>query len=165
MYAGVHSTVAFASSNGCRRSPTAISQSSVTRQISGVSQVEAARLVDGRQHRQVVDLSELEVLLARPGRDVDDARALLERDLVPGDDAVLDLAAGAEVVEGAAVAKADELLAECAGGEPLVRIPGDRDPLAVLPPTVLRVGLHRRRDVRGQCPGRRRPDHERLVER
>ena len=38
MYAGVHSTVAFASSSGWRSSSTEISQSSVTRQISGVSQ-------------------------------------------------------------------------------------------------------------------------------
>ena len=38
MYSGVHSTVAFASSNGCRSSSTEISQSSVTRQMSGVSQ-------------------------------------------------------------------------------------------------------------------------------
>ena len=38
MYAGVHSTVAFASSSCCRSSSTAMSQSSVTRQMSGVSQ-------------------------------------------------------------------------------------------------------------------------------
>ena len=38
MYAGVHSTVAFASSSGSRSSSTEISQSSVTRQMSGVSQ-------------------------------------------------------------------------------------------------------------------------------
>ena len=38
MYAGVHSTVAFGVEERCRSSSTAISQSSVTRQISGVSQ-------------------------------------------------------------------------------------------------------------------------------
>ena len=38
MYAGVHSTVAFASSSGCRSSSTAMNQSSVTRKMSGVSQ-------------------------------------------------------------------------------------------------------------------------------
>ena len=37
-----------------------------------VAVVEAARLVDGRQHREVVDPAELEVLLARAGSDVDD---------------------------------------------------------------------------------------------
>ena len=38
MYAGVHSTVAFDVEELGRRSSTAMSQSSVTRQISGVSQ-------------------------------------------------------------------------------------------------------------------------------
>jgi hypothetical protein len=37
-----------------------------------------------------VDLAELEVLAAGAGRDVDDPAPLLERDLVPRDDAVLD---------------------------------------------------------------------------
>jgi hypothetical protein len=110
-----------------------------------------------------VDEAELEVLLAGAGRDVDDARPLLEGDLVPGNDPVVDLAAGAEVVERTAVANADELLAEGMPGEALVRIPRDGDPLAVLAPPVLGVGLDRRRDVRRQRPGRRRPDHEGLV--
>ena len=38
MYAGVHSTVALASRRGWRTSSTPMSQSSVTRQMSGVSQ-------------------------------------------------------------------------------------------------------------------------------
>ena len=38
MYAGVHSTVAFASSSGWRSSSTAMNQSSESRKISGVWQ-------------------------------------------------------------------------------------------------------------------------------
>ena len=38
MYAGVHSTVAFASSSGCLSSSTARNQSSEIRKMSGVSQ-------------------------------------------------------------------------------------------------------------------------------
>ena len=128
-----------------------------------VGVVEPPGLVDRREHRQVVDAAELEVLLARAGRDVDDARPLLERDLVPGDDPVLDLAAGAELVERAAVAKPDELLAADAAHEALVGVPGDRDPFAVLAQPVLGVGLDRRGDVRRQRPGRRRPDDDGLA--
>ena len=54
--------------------------------------VEAPGLVHRRQDRQVVHARELEVLGAAAGRDVDDPRALLERDLVPRDHAVLDRA-------------------------------------------------------------------------
>ena len=49
------------------------------------------RLVDRREHRQAVHARELEVLGARARRDVDDAGALLERDLVPRDHAVRDV--------------------------------------------------------------------------
>src|SRR5262249_59697766 len=73
--------------------------------------VEAAGLVDRRQHGQAELAAELEVLAAAAGRDVHDPRAFLERDLVPGDDAVLDRPARPEVVERAAVAETDELLA------------------------------------------------------
>ena len=62
--------------------------------------VEAARLVHRREHREVVEETELEVLLAGTGRDVDDARPLLERDLVPRNDPVLDLAAGPRSSKG-----------------------------------------------------------------
>ena len=41
--------------------------------------------------------------------------------------------------------------------------PGDHHPLAVLAQPVLLLGMHRGRDVRGQRPRRRRPDHERLA--
>ena len=125
--------------------------------------VEAARLVDRHQHRQVVDPPQLEVLLARSGRDVDDPGAVLERDVAPGDDAMLDVRAGAELVERACVAPADELLAAPTLDERLLRIPPGSDPLPVLAPAVLGLGLHRRRHVRRQRPRRRRPDHERLA--
>ena len=71
--------------------------------------VETARLVHRREHREVVEEAELEVLLAGARCDVDDAGSLLERDLVPRDDPVVDLAARAEVVERTAVAKTHEL--------------------------------------------------------
>ena len=128
-----------------------------------VGVVEPPGLVDGREHRQVVDPPELEVLLARAGRDVDDSRPLLQRDLVPGDDSVLDLAAGAELVERAAVREPDELLAENAADEALFGVPGDRDPFAALTHPVLGVGLDRGGDVRRERPGRRRPDHDGLA--
>ena len=53
--------------------------------------VEDAGLVDRHEHRQLVHAAQLEVLGARARRDVDDARALVERDVVPRDDAVLDV--------------------------------------------------------------------------
>ena len=48
-----------------------------------------ADLVERRDDRQAQRLAELVVLRAAAGRDVDDARALVLADLVPGDDAVL----------------------------------------------------------------------------
>ena len=74
-----------------------------------------------------------------------------------------DLAAGAELVERAAVREPDELLAEDAADEALVGVPGDRDPFAALTQAVLGVGLDRSGDVRRQRPGRRRPDHDGLA--
>ena len=65
---------------------------------------------------------------------------------------------------GPLVAQADELrAAHDARAKRLVGIAGDGDPLAVLAPAVLGVGLDRRGDVRRQRPRRRRPDHERLA--
>ena len=90
--------------------------------------IEAARLVDRHQHRQVVDPPELEVLLARSGRDVDDPGAVLEGDVGPRDHAMLDRRARAELVERPGVAPADELLAALALVERLVRIRARRRP-------------------------------------
>ena len=124
--------------------------------------VEPARLVDRRQHRQAERPAELEVLAAAAGRDMDDAGALLERDLVPGDDLVLDRRAGAEVVERPAIAEPDELLAAHTLLEALVRVARDGDPLAVLAQPVLRIGMHGGGDVGRQRPRRRRPDDDRF---
>ena len=74
-----------------------------------VGVVEATRLVDRREHGELVDSAELEVLLSGARGDVDDAASLLERDLVPRDDAMVDLSARAEVVERPAIPEADEL--------------------------------------------------------
>ena len=76
-----------------------------------VAGVDAAALVDRHEHRQVVDLRELEVLGAGARGDVDDPAALVERDLVPGDDAVHDPLLRREVVERPRVLEPDELLA------------------------------------------------------
>jgi hypothetical protein len=75
---------------------------------------------------------------------------------------VLDRAAGAQVVERAAVAEPHELLAPHEAVEPLVGIPRDRDPLAVLAQSVLGGGPHGRGDVRRERPRRRRPDDKRF---
>ena len=81
-----------------------------------VAVVEAARLVDGREHREIVDPAELEVLLTRAGSDVDDPGAILERDVVPRDDAVLDACGRRKVVERPPVRPPDELGSlPCAG--------------------------------------------------
>ena len=94
---------------------------------------------------------------------MDDAGPLLERDLVPGDHAMLDLSSGAEVVERASIAEADELLPWDDPRERLLGITRDGDPLAVLAQAVLRVLLDRGRDVGRQRPRCGRPDHERLA--
>src|SRR3954447_13216845 len=57
------------------------------------------RLVDGHDHRQVVLTPELEVLVATAGGDVDDAGALVERDVLPRDYAVLDARRRRQLVE------------------------------------------------------------------
>ncbi len=124
---------------------------------------EAAGFVNRHQHRQVVDLAELEVLLPGAGRDVDDPGPLVERDVLPRDHAMLHLRAGPELVERARVAPADELLTALQLHEFLVGVPGPSNPFTVVAPAVLGVRLDRGGNVRRQRPRRRRPDHERLV--
>ncbi len=125
--------------------------------------VEPTRLVDRREHREILRLRELEVLAAAARSDVDDAGALVHRHVLPRDHAMLDRRARRQVVEWAAVAPTDELRA----AQPLdVGVVGeelDGHPLAVLPATVLLLGMDGRRDVRGQRPRRRRPDDDRLA--
>ncbi len=110
-----------------------------------------------------MDAGQLEVLGAAAGGDVDDPRALLDRDLVPIDHAVLHLCARGERVERPLVAKADERRSRHDLREPLVGVARGHHPLAVLAPAVLRLGVDRGRDVRRERPGCRRPDHERLA--
>ena len=121
---------------------------------------EAAGLVDRRQHRQAVHARELEVLGTRARRDVDDPGALVERDLVPGDDAMPDPFLGGEVVERPVVLEPDQVLAleDVVVVAPLLGQP----PAAVAQP-VLGVRLDGRGDVCGQRPRRRRPDDQRLA--
>ena len=122
--------------------------------------VEAPRLVDRLHDLEPVHLRELEVLVSAAGRDVDDARALVERDLVPRNDAMLDLG---DVVERAAVRPADELRPRPPFLECLVRVAADRDPLPVRAAAVLRLRVDRGRDVGRERPRRRRPDDEVLA--
>jgi len=134
---------------------------------------EEARLVHGDDHGQLLAASDLEVLGAAAGGDVDDSRALVEADLGVGHDAVDDLGLCRQIVEARGVRTADQLLAADAADDPRV---GSEDGAAALlghevalaadlHPDVLRVGLDCRGDVRGQRPGRRGPDDERLPRR
>ena len=125
--------------------------------------VEDARLVDRHEHRQAVHAAQLEVFRASSRRDVDDARALVERDVVPRDDAMLDLRRRREVVERAVVGAPHELFAQHPLYEVCIRPALDGVPVAVRGPPVLRVRPHGGGNVRGKRPRRRRPDDERLA--
>ena len=124
---------------------------------------EAPRLVHGRQHGETMHAGEVEVLGPAARGDVHDAGPRGEVHLLPGDDAVLDLAPGRERVERPPVAEPHELLSPRAPRERLVGEERDCDPVAVLEQPVLRLRLDRSRDVRGKRPRRRRPDDERFV--
>ncbi len=110
-----------------------------------------------------MDARELEVLGTGAGSDVDDAGSLVQRDLVPRDDPMHDPLLCGEVVERPLVLETDELLPAHAGLEVLIRISGYGDPLAHVVAPVFRIRPHSGGDVRGQRPGSRRPDHERLA--
>ena len=73
--------------------------------------VEAAGLVDGREHGQVVHGGQHEVLGAGARRDVHDACAGVQRDVLPRDHPVLHRRARRERVERPLVAQADQLAA------------------------------------------------------
>ena len=123
----------------------------------------SARLVDRHDDRKIVYARELEILRAAPGRDVDDPGSLLHRDLIPGDDAVLDTRCPGQLIERSLIAPADEFRSRPALDVDLVGIALDRNPLPVLLEAVLLLRMNRGGDVRGQRPGRGRPDRERLA--
>ena len=66
-----------------------------------VARIEAARLVDGREHGEVVRARQLEVIASTPGRDVDDPGALGELDALPRDHPVIGVLGRRQVVERA----------------------------------------------------------------
>ena len=128
-----------------------------------VGRIEVAGLVDGGQDGEVLDLAQLEVVGAGTGGDVHDAGALLERHLVPADDAVRDGGTGTQRVEGPLVAQADELRAADDLLEGLVRAAGDGQPVAVGQAPVLGGGGDGRGHVGGQRPGGGGPDDDVLA--
>ena len=110
--------------------------------------VEVARLVDRREHGQPERAAELEVLGAGAGGDVDDPRALLERDLVPRDDPVLDRGAGRQVVERASCSAGPASSAPGdAADEGVLREERREHPLAVLPQAVFALRMDGGGDV------------------
>ena len=117
-------------------------------------------LVDRRDHRQVVHPRQLEVVGPGAGRDVNDPRPFGQRDVVPGDDPMGDTSLSRQVVERSFVLEADELLAP---RDTVISFIGHGQPPAAVAQPVLRVRLDGGGDVRGKCPGRRRPDDERLA--
>ena len=132
--------------------------------------VEGARLVHRHDRGQALAHAQLEVLGAAAGRDVDDARALVHRDLVPADNAVLDPVLGGQLVERPVVPQPDQL--RTLDGADLTAVQrhvleaalGDvGDARAGLDARIVGVGLDRRRDVGRQRPGRGRPHHQELA--
>src|SRR5690606_31216353 len=129
---------------------------------------EDAGLVDRRDHRQVVLLAERIVLLTGAWRDVDDPGTFLGPDVAPGNHAMLDAVLGRKLVERPAVALADQLRAlhfaddlVLTPDRVLHRVPGDVVRLAVLAhEDVADFRIDGGRNVAGERPWRRRPDHE-----
>ena len=73
---------------------------------------------------------------------------------------MLDALCPGQLIERPLIAPADEVGSAPALDIGLVGVALDRDPLAVLLKAVLLVGMNRSSDVRGQRPGRGRPDCE-----
>ena len=105
-----------------------------------------------------MDAGKLEVLRSGARGDVDDPSAFFQRDLVPGDDPVLEAGGGGEVVEGPLVRESDQLGAGDRLHRDVVRIAGPSHPRPVLAQDVVGVGLDRRGHVRRQGPRRGCPD-------
>src|SRR5829696_3207438 len=125
--------------------------------------VEAARLVDRHNDGEVVYPRELEILRAASGSDVDDPGSLLHRDLIPGDNAMLNTRCPGQLIERSLVAPADQFGSRPAFDVDLVGVALDRNPLPVLLEAVLLVRMDCGGDVRGERPGRGRPDRQRLA--
>ena len=121
---------------------------------------EVAGLVDRHQHLQSVLLPQVEVLGAGAGRDVDDAGAVVERDLIPRNHTVRHVRDRGQMVERPLVLEADEVGAADALHEMVLGIARHGNPLAVVALAVLRVRIDGGRHVGRQRPGCRRPDHE-----
>ena len=119
-----------------------------------------ARLVDRHEHLQSVLLPQLEVLGAGARRDVDDAGAVVERDLVPRNHTVRHIRDRGQMVERPFVLEADEVGAADALHEMVLGITRDGNPLTVVALAVLRVRVDGGRHIGRQRPGCRRPDHE-----
>ena len=125
--------------------------------------VEAARLVDGHQHRQVVQPRKLEVLLApAPG-------AMCT---IPVPSSMLTSVHGITRARPRLPAPGCRTALRTAGRRAPLRQAalrtsrrdrGRPPPSRRSPPPVLGLGVNRRRDVRRQRPGCRRPDDERLA--
>ena len=125
-----------------------------------VLRIEPASLVDRRQHREAERPAELEILLAAARRDMDDAGAFLQRDAVPGDDLVLDLRGGRQMVEGALVPQPEQLLPAGHPHRSRVRKALAGDPFIPLAQDVFGLGVDRGRHVGGKRPWGGGPDHQ-----
>ncbi len=124
---------------------------------------EVAGLVDRHQHLQPVLLAQVEVLGACARRDVDDAGAVVERDVVPRNHTVRDVRDRGQMVERPLVLEPDEIGAAHALHEMVLGITRDGDPLAVVALAVLGLRVHSGGNIGRQRPGCRRPDDERLA--
>src|SRR5581483_412952 len=141
----------------------------VAAQLAEAGQVDAG-LVDRLDDGQVLDAGQLEVLGATARRDVDHAGALFLADLFPRDDAVLDALLRLDLGERRHVVQADQVAA-LHGLDNLVVAAQDAGgvgrevvELAILADLhVVQVGMDGQRHVRGEGPGRRRPDEDALV--
>mmetsp|Transcript_11583 Transcript_11583/g.35703 ORF Transcript_11583/g.35703 Transcript_11583/m.35703 type:complete len:200 (-) Transcript_11583:690-1289(-) len=131
---------------------------------------ELARAIDGREGREVVFQPRLVVVLAVARRGVDEARAALGRDVVAAHDD-LRVAAERRVRHGSLVRRARERLAlkRSFNGKTVAELLAQRlderlghheRPAAALDDRVRQVAVDGDREVRGQRPGRRRPDRE-----
>ena len=108
-----------------------------------------------------MDARKLEVFRAGAGA-MDDARPLVQRDLVPGDHAMLDPGPGRKIVERPSYCQptSSEPFSTSSSSRPGTAAP---HPLTVQTTSVVGLGIDRGGDVRRERPGRRRPDDERFA--